>query len=184
MLLPPPRTIDEGVIRFCSRISSEKPVYVPVTPTPFAVVSHCFDNVAVQIEKHGGNIAYGWAIWHWPSAYFEAEHHGVWRSPKGELIDITPGLTGAQRILFLPNQSAAFNASAFRSNVLVSIEGNQTAAEFVSLANAYNSTVDRYRGPGVIHPQLSSQDNLLVSGLLTRMAPLYNRLMASYPLTD
>jgi hypothetical protein len=181
MLLPAPTAIDEMVLDFCCRISPEQPTYLPIRPAPAAIVSHCFDNVAAQILKYGGDIAYGWAIWSWPGVYFEAEHHGVWRSRTGELVDITPGGAGAKRILFLLDPSAVYDPTAYRSNILTAVDGNSTAKEFVSLANAYNQKVDAYRAPGVTHPQFSLTDRILIPVMLASIQRLYENLLSTHP---
>lgn len=49
----------------------------------------CYWNVDSMIKKHGGHLVLGWMI-HWlPDLYVQATHHGVWKTPEGELVDIT-----------------------------------------------------------------------------------------------
>ena len=50
-----------------------------------AVAEH---NLARKVGRAGGEISYEWAIWHVPHLYFEAEHHGVWRSRQGAMINV------------------------------------------------------------------------------------------------
>lgn len=114
-VLSAPSAITGNVIRFCSSISPEQPVYVPVKPAPGAKPSFCFDNVAMQIKQRGGSVVYGWAIWHWPGMYFEAEHHGVCRNRAGKLLDVSPAVDGGDAILFLPDPTAIYTTGAFRS---------------------------------------------------------------------
>lgn len=181
MLLPPPLVIDEGVLKFCSTISSDNPIYVPVDPAPTAVPSYCFDNVANEVRKRGGKVAYGWTIWCWPEVYFEAEHHGVWKDRRRKLVDVTPGAPRVDRILFLPDATAVYDPNAFRSNRLTAIHGNMLAEEFVSLGNTYTSLVDRYRRPGATNPNFSFQDSILIAGLQARMMRLLEELKSKYP---
>jgi hypothetical protein len=181
VLLPPPKAINRSVKQFCSVISAETPVYVPVEPAPEAIASYCFDNVEAWSRKHGGRTVYGWAIWHWPGVYFEAEHHGIWESPQRELVDVTLGAPGAKQILFLPDRSAVFDTSAFRSNVRRAAEDNSLAVEFVSTAEAWSSVVDSYRRPGVTISQFTVQDRIRITVLQRRMRVLYDQLLVTYP---
>jgi hypothetical protein len=175
-VLSAPSNIDEAVLRFCSGISPERPLYVRVEPAADAKPTSCFDNVARQIKRHKGGIAYGWAIWHWPGRYFEAEHHGVWLSPDGALLDISPQLDGRERVLFLPHPRAIYDPLAFRSNILEAEGSDPVAVEFVEAARAFGAILDRYRGPGVTQPVFTAADKcrlallgMQIEGLVLRM---------------
>lgn len=180
-VLPPPSVINGEVRGFCSGISSATPLYVPVRPARKAVQSYCFDNVAKWIKKHGGSIAYGWAIWFWPGAYFEAEHHGVWRNKKGALIDVTPPLRAINRILFLPDDTAVYDPLSFRSNILKPVCGNPVAVELVEVGKACLSVLDSYRVPGVA-VRLTWIDNARCLQLQARFDELSRQLLEKCPL--
>jgi hypothetical protein len=72
----------------------------PVTndPQAWAACNKCYDNVALMVEDNGGSAVYGWSFVKVSDsdksfrvdAAMYATHHAVWRSPDGELIDITP----------------------------------------------------------------------------------------------
>jgi len=105
-----PPEIDSAVREFCSEIKSESsPVYVKVAPREFARPKECFHNVRSAIESFGGECAYGWTIWLWPSVFIEAEHHSVWKTPGGRLLDITPKADGEKKIVFLQDDSATYD---------------------------------------------------------------------------
>ena len=42
------------------------------------------------MERDAGESVFGWAVFAFPGAYWEAQHHAVWRSPAGDLLDVTP----------------------------------------------------------------------------------------------
>jgi hypothetical protein len=72
-----PKTLSLALLAFCRTISAERPLYVRSKPSADTQMSASFDNVVRKIERAGGKTIYGWAIWHVPGLYFEAEHHGV-----------------------------------------------------------------------------------------------------------
>lgn len=182
LLLPPPSTIDDDVKDFCSGISADAPVYVPVEPEPDANPSYCFDNVAHQIEEYGGSVAYGWAIWQWPGAYLEAEHHGIWRNDRGQLIDITPGIDHRRRILFQPDQSATYDPSTFRNNILAAKKGNPLAFELVATMTDAARLLNSYRAPGVVEPQFSFADAIRFRFLQAQFEKLSGELRQRHPI--
>ncbi|WP_446719506.1 SEC-C domain-containing protein [Inquilinus sp. OTU3971] len=49
----------------------------------------CYWNVEKHVNQHGGSKVNGWLLNWWPRLYTEAMHHAVWKSPSGELIDVT-----------------------------------------------------------------------------------------------
>jgi hypothetical protein len=65
-------------------------------------------NVPRHVATFGGQVQYGWIIWSDPRIYIEAEFHTVWRTPLGELIDITPTVSGEDQILFLPDNKIVY----------------------------------------------------------------------------
>lgn len=55
----------------------------------FSKFGFCYDNVAEYVRRNGGSIQYCYLLWE-SKKHIVAEHHSIWRSPEGELIDITP----------------------------------------------------------------------------------------------
>ena len=74
--------------------TSVKPV--PYLPDSSAIVNACYQNVEDKVARDGGSAQYGWHFSHKYApgisevGYLVATHHAVWRSPKGQLIDVTP----------------------------------------------------------------------------------------------
>ncbi|MDR6624817.1 hypothetical protein [Caulobacter segnis] len=84
-------------------------VTVPVEPAPNAQRLKCFYNVRDACAKSSGDIAFGWALWMWPSVNIEAIHHAVWRQPNGTLVDITPPELTVPGITFIEDAGVAFD---------------------------------------------------------------------------
>lgn len=98
----PPELIDENVLEFCHRLSpGQSPSWVPVRPDSATNLLQCFPNVEKRISERGGEIVYGWEISEIVQIHLEARFHAVWRSPEGNLIDVTPEEFSQPRILFL-----------------------------------------------------------------------------------
>ncbi|RYY29458.1 MAG: hypothetical protein EOP62_01080 [Sphingomonadales bacterium] len=173
VILGPPAEIDAAALAFCASISPHTPFYVPVAPQPHAKVAYCFDNSVIQAEAQGGAAAYGWAIWHWPGRWFEAEHHAVWRKPDGSFLDVTPQLGDPARILFLPDPEAVFDPNVYRRNVMRPDAGNVFAAEYIDLVRQRTDITDRYWYPGVeVLPLFSEEDRARLVPIDARMNEL------------
>lgn len=173
MILGPPDRIDAATLAFCATISPTPPVYVPVNPEAAAKPVYCFDNSAAQAARAGGSAVYGWAIWHWPGRWFEAEHHAVWCNPAGELIDVTPQIGNPPRILFLRDDSAPYDSTTFRRNVMAPDAGNPHAREYIALVAARSDITDRYWRPGMdVLPLFSAEDQRRLAPIDARMAEL------------
>ncbi len=98
------------VIRFCEGISQSNLLPVPLRPLANKPINECFSIVPEYIEKHGGSQVIGWAIWEWPGVLLEAEFHCVWKSPSGELVDLSPKpFTDISHISFLPDLKAKYD---------------------------------------------------------------------------
>lgn len=180
MILGPPEQIDSATRAFCASIAPGEPLYVEVHPEPAARVAYCFDNSAAQAAAKGGEAVYGWAIWHWPGRWFEAEHHAVWRTPTGELIDVTPQAGNPPRVLFLPDPSAPYNPSTFRRNVMAPDAGNALARDYIALVAQRSDITDRYWEPGIeILPLFSPEDRARLAPLDARMAELRDAMNAA-----
>lgn len=168
-----PRSITPELLEFCRSISSDRPVYIRSKVSSDAEPSACFDNVQRKIGRAGGTIAYGWAIWHIPGLYFEAEHHGVWRNRRGELLDVSPQLGNVSKILFLSDAGAAYDPTKFRSNVIAPVNDSAVANEFVAMAKARNSILDRYRTGEYIAVMLSAYDQANLERITGRLNGLW-----------
>ncbi|UZK67454.1 hypothetical protein [Sphingomonas sp. M1-B02] len=173
MILGPPQQIDAATRAFCAIISASEPLYVRVEPAPDTKVAYCFDNSVAQARLHGGEALYGWAIWHWPGRWFEAEHHAVWRSPTCELVDVTPQTGEPARILFLPDPTAPYDPTTFRANILAPDAGNPHAREYIELVAARSAITRAYWEPGMdILPLFSPEDRARLAPIDLRMGEL------------
>jgi len=81
---------DEVFSAWCKSLGQGQAIVVPAKAEADAEPGECFVNVCDHVAKHGGLIVYGWDLVIHPPMYAEAEFHAVWRSPAGDLLDITP----------------------------------------------------------------------------------------------
>ncbi len=167
-----PITVTPEIRAFCATIAAGEPIFVPSRPAPDAVASFCFDNVSREIDRMGGAVVPGWAIWNLNGAYFEAEHHGVWRSPTGELVDLSPQPNGADHILFLPDPGSPYDPLSFRSNVIAAEPRSSDGPTIVALAKRRNQILARYRTPGVTVPNLSFGHQLEAAWIMMQLGVL------------
>lgn len=164
-----PKRITPELLSFCATISRETPVFIRSTPAADAEPAWCFDNVMRTIARAGGERVFGWAIWHIPGLYFEAEHHGVWRSPEGELVDVSPQLGNATQILFLPDPGAVYDPTNFRPNIIADAGGDAIASEFVSMAARRIAIQHSYRTDEHFAPDYSEQDQRELDRIQVRL---------------
>ncbi|MDF4336088.1 hypothetical protein P3383_23210 [Vibrio parahaemolyticus] len=75
--------------------------------------SHCWYNCKAHTNKYGGDIVFGWALFFGEGVY-QAQHHAVWLSPKGELVDLTPDELGDSETAFLVDGRVPFDFDSFR----------------------------------------------------------------------
>lgn len=97
-------------------------IEIPSLQCEFSNPGQCFLNVHHQIKKNGGTAIFGWypsplTIFNNPKLIVPFIHHCVWKSPDGQMYDITPQIisydpilglktTFAETIHFLPNPDA------------------------------------------------------------------------------
>jgi hypothetical protein len=135
-------------LELCREINpNQEAIFIPVVPDSNFPVNECFFNVRSKVEKEGGQLQYGWAIWLWPDVLLEAEFHAVWVSTSGALTDITPKEDGAPRILFLPDDSRQFDFNSCHQvdNIRKALfpEDPQTA-EMITLAEKRYALMQKY----------------------------------------
>src|SRR5260370_23371280 len=87
-----PPSLSSSVLEFCRHVNpAGLPVYVTITPMVGCRANDCFGCVKQKVERDGGRVQFGWAIWEWPGVYIEAEHHAVYEGQPGPpWLDITP----------------------------------------------------------------------------------------------
>jgi hypothetical protein len=164
-----PRSLTPALLEFCAAIAPAEPVFVPSVPIKGALTSFCFENVAQKVREKGGSVAYGWAIWHRPGLYFEAEHHAVWRNKLGNLIDVSPQMGGRKRLLFLPDESAIYDPFALRPNIMAPDGDSERARQMVELGNRRHALLIRCRVPGTAEIRLYEHDQLELAGIDRRI---------------
>jgi hypothetical protein len=99
-----PEVITPATLDFAQKIgAAEAPRYVPVKPEDHSRVGRCYHNVDAVAAALGGEPVEGWLIWEESGhRWYLGIHHCVWRSPRGELLDVTPHQDGEVEILFAP----------------------------------------------------------------------------------
>lgn len=155
-----PRALTPALLQFCASISDAEPVFVPSIPQRRAATSFCFENVARRVEEKGGSITYGWAIWHMPGLYFEAEHHAVWQNKLGNFVDVSPQMGGRKRLLFLPDDGAVYDPFAIRQNVMAPDGTSERAKRMAELGNRRHALLIRCRIAGTAEIRLYEGDQL------------------------
>ena len=66
-------------------------------------------NCKHKVNKSGGKIIYGWAIF-FAAGVYQAQHHAVWECPKGNLLDVTPDTDPTVLLIdFLPDGRVPYN---------------------------------------------------------------------------
>jgi len=96
-----PKAITPQVRSFAEKHGNDLQ-YVPLRPQPFARHHECYGNCDLTRQLFGGDMVLGYSIWNTKELFLSSEHHCVWRQPNGELLDVTPDLSGGNRILFVP----------------------------------------------------------------------------------
>lgn len=117
----PPREITPSVSDFARKILDTPDInleWVHYSPLKDAEISSCFPTVARHIAAKRGEMVYGWAFSEWPGVWLEAEFHAVWRSPKGNLRDLTPRpIPGWKRTLFLHDPARRYEGRQVQSRI-------------------------------------------------------------------
>ncbi len=155
-----PQSLTPELLTFCKTIADADPAFIISVPPQGASAGFCFGNVDRKVRKNGGAVAYGWAVWHFPSFYFEAEHHAVWRNKRGDLIDVSPQLGGRRRMLFLPDDSATYDPMLLRQNILHPDGSSPRALRMTELGRQRHALMMRCRIPGTPEIRLYEAEQL------------------------
>lgn len=137
-----PATITPEILTLCRSLAATSvPEYVVVKPSPSARQMECYPNVERQIASSGGSIIYGWQIWEWSEVYLEAEFHAVWKTPAGELVDLTPKDQPTPRILFLEDPARKYE-NRMVPNVVFPLSEKPEVLELVAACNVTGSFLE------------------------------------------
>lgn len=138
-----PPEISRAVRRLIETVTpGGKAVYLTVQPGANAVVNECFPNVEAQVARAGGRMLCGWQLWEWPHVLIEAEFHAVWRSPDGEMVDVTPKPHGEDRILFVPDERRRYEGIAI-DNVRMPLRDDELIRHFIRASEAVVQVLNR-----------------------------------------
>ncbi|MER9776806.1 hypothetical protein [Mesorhizobium sp. M0220] len=102
-----PSAITPAVKVFVQQLGGETAQPLPVISDPYGLYGWCSTGVEEKVRNDGGSICFGWTIWEWPGVLLTSEFHAVWRSPSGDLFDITPKPQRETSIIFVPDLSYA-----------------------------------------------------------------------------
>lgn len=127
-----PRIITPEIRELCRSISEYEPEYVTVNAAPKSLVNECFQNVDTFVKEHGGQRVLGWSIWQRANVLIEAEAHAVWKSPSGNMVDITPHTNGEASILFLADPKMKYDGNCI-PNIRKALTLSPLVAEFINL---------------------------------------------------
>ncbi len=156
-------TTPKGVTKYmralCARLgATAEPAFLPVCTRKDSVLGDCFNDVNRQIAEFGGDAVHGWQLWEWPGILVEAEFHGVWRSPSGELLDVSLKGEGEEVVLFVPDPCRRFNGSRI-DNVRHATGKSPHIRTFIQNQNRffklYKATHGDVIGEVVLHGELA-----------------------------
>lgn len=149
-----PDKITEKILELCNQVAPGAiPVFVEVIPQDYAIINECFNNVEEIIRRHGGEKVNGWSVWQWANALIEAEAHAVWKSPSGQLIDITPHINREKQILFIPDDRVSFNGYSIDS-IRMPLTDSPLIAELIEVKKELFSITANYKS----HEEISLGD--------------------------
>jgi hypothetical protein len=154
-VLRPPESISDQVRKLCARTSPDRePVSLPIRPDPDCEPLDCFEYVRRKVQREGGRIQCGWAIWEWPRVFVEAEHHAVYEPANGPpWVDITPSTFPEVRRLFLPDDTATYdfeNEGILRDNIRLALSDDPLIQQFFNAAKDRLAILNAIPGIGQV----------------------------------
>ncbi len=129
-----PRIITPQIMELCQSISKYKPLYITVRADSRSCINECFANVDTYVKTHGGQSVLGRCIWQRANVLIEAEAHAIWKSPNGDMVDITPHINGETEVLFLADPKMAYDENCI-PNIRKALTLSPLVAEFINLFN-------------------------------------------------
>lgn len=138
-----PPVITKQLISLATKVAPGKtPTYIPVCSESGAKVNECFHNVEAKVQKDGGSIVHGWQLWEWPNVLVEGEFHAVWRSPDGNLVDITPKADGEEKVLFVPDERRTYRGVTI-DNFRVALRDDLLIHHFIKVSEQIAKVMNR-----------------------------------------
>ena len=150
MLPETPEEINENISKLLDRLKlKSEPVIVPVILEPNAKLENCFINVQEKVKNYGGKIIYGWALYQ-STIICEAIRHAVWKSPDGNLVDITTTNFGFKKTMFIDDDLEYYGQLI--DSVRLNITGEKIIDDFIKICEAYEyfHTLSERESEGVI----------------------------------
>ena len=130
-----PEVICSDVEKLVEKLNcNTEPVYVDCYPEEGEEIVNCFSIVEKRVQKSGGSLVLGWAIWK-GMLLVEAEFHAVWKTSEGNLRDISPRIIFPKQILFVPDPKAKYEGKQV-DNVRINIVGNKVVDDFIKVWEA------------------------------------------------
>jgi hypothetical protein len=112
----PPSAITPELLEKCAEIAPTfRPIYVQVQPFAGALPGDSLANVVAYLARQGGQSQLGWRIVEREGIFLRGYFHACWASPQEELLDVTPGEPGQDRILFLPDLAVRWQGQPIES---------------------------------------------------------------------
>ena len=155
-----PSAASDAVKKLLQRLGVENaPVYLPVAVEPGAKVNDCYFNVQKRIERDGGRMRLGWAVWQHANLFIEAERHAVYEPGDGkEPVDCTPHVfpdgSGCSKILFVSNDGDAydFNEDALVDNIRVPLSDDPRISQALGLFSQKTALMNSVPGVDIELP--------------------------------
>lgn len=149
-----PSPFSAHVRKFCRQIApGEEPLTLRIRAESGSQPLNCFHEVQARVERDGGSMCLGWAIWEWPDVFIEAEHHAVYRDNEGTLTDLTPASDGDCERLFLPDVAAIYDFEVTgerRDNIRAALTKDPLVHQFFAVASHINDLMNAVPGVGEI----------------------------------
>jgi hypothetical protein len=160
-----PPAITDQILDLCREINPEKtPQYLRILPDRDCAPLDCFHNARRRVERDGGSIQFGWAIWEWPGVYIEAEHHAVYVPLGQPWVDLTPSATpGFSHRLFLADDAAIYNfknEGIRRDNHRRALRDDALIQDFFHVAIEHNRIMSSIPGIGEVSVDLRTAQKL------------------------
>jgi hypothetical protein len=156
-----PKADSEAVRKLRVHLGVEKDaVWVKVAVSDADRERDCYMNVRDRVQRYGGRMQLGWAVWQHSDIFIEAEPHAVYDPGDGRpWIDCTPHITpdGGKmwEILFIPNDNGTydFDTTNLPDNVRLALSDDQRVRRALELFSEKNALMNSVPGIDVYLPQ-------------------------------
>jgi hypothetical protein len=126
---------------------------------------NCYVNVRDRVEREGGRMQLGWAVWQHAHLFIEAEPHAVFDPGQGKAwVDCTPHALSdgnkCHEILFIPddNSSYDFNTTEVQDNIRLPLVDDPNVAEALRLFSEKTALMNSVPGVDIyLPPEVSRQ---------------------------